>query len=63
MFLLIYLNEYNTVVQGFALQGTVTDQQNWTDTIKKAQVLETLHAIIFVAHATDHHVSSKKALT
>jgi len=37
-FLLIYVNEYNIAVQAFALQGTVTDQTQWIDAIKKAQV-------------------------
>ncbi|KAK2551185.1 Pleckstrin homology domain-containing family G member 5 [Acropora cervicornis] len=38
-FLLIYVNEYNIAVQAFALQGTVTDQTQWIDAIKKAQKL------------------------
>lgn len=37
-FLLVYMNEYNTVVQAFALQGTNIDQVSWMDAIKKAQV-------------------------
>lgn len=38
-FLLIYVNEYNIAVQAFALQGTVTDQTQWIDAIRKAQKL------------------------
>ena len=38
-FLLIYVNEYNIAVQAFALQGSVADQIQWMDAIKKAQVL------------------------
>ena len=38
-FLLIYVNEYNIAVQAFALQGSVADQMQWMDAIKKAQVL------------------------
>ena len=37
-FLLIYVNEYNIAVQAFALQGTVSDQSQWMEAIKKAQV-------------------------
>ncbi|XP_078373411.1 uncharacterized protein LOC144657010 isoform X4 [Oculina patagonica] len=38
-FLLIYVNEYNIAVQAFALQGSVADQTQWMDAIKKAQKL------------------------
>ncbi|XP_073248513.1 uncharacterized protein [Porites lutea] len=38
-FLLIYVNEYNIAVQAFALQGTVSDQSQWMEAIKKAQKL------------------------
>ncbi|XP_068700278.1 pleckstrin homology domain-containing family G member 5-like isoform X4 [Montipora foliosa] len=38
-FLLIYVNEYNIATQAFALQGTVNDETQWIEAIKKAQKL------------------------
>ncbi|XP_032236406.2 pleckstrin homology domain-containing family G member 5 isoform X3 [Nematostella vectensis] len=38
-FLLVYVNEYNTVVHAFALQGSNADQTQWMDAIRKAQKL------------------------
>lgn len=32
------MNEYNIAVQAFALQGTGTDETQWIEAIKKAQV-------------------------
>ena len=42
IFRLIYVNEYNMAVQAFVLQGTVSDQSQWMQAIKKAQVWSTL---------------------
>lgn len=41
------MNEYNIAVQAFALQGSVPDQMQWMDAIKKAQVLPSLLAHIW----------------
>ena len=39
------MNEYNIAVQAFALQGSMADQTQWMDAIKKAQVLNNNHGI------------------
>ena len=41
------MNEYNIAVQAFALQGTVNDQMQWMDAIKKAQVFPSLFVHIW----------------
>jgi hypothetical protein len=40
------MNEYNTVVQAFALQGSNIDQVTWMEAIKKAQVRKIIGFII-----------------
>ena len=43
------MNEYNIAVQAFALQGSVADQIQWMDAIKKAQVVNNNNISVLIS--------------